>query len=106
MVKQVRIVSDGTPRNTSVTDTESGEPVPNAYAFEVRARMGGAVKATIFCFSPSLDVVADAEVIEVPMTGLRDRAAKIAERYGSSDVRAAMNELLGAELPKTTSDSE
>ncbi len=92
---KVQIFSDGTGKNSSVTDTSTGKAIPEAYAFEVHgSRMSAVTKATIFCHMAALEVTAEAEVIEVPHA-LFKRFEIIADKYNSPVVTDALAELLG-----------
>src|SRR5690606_20832525 len=54
----VHIKSDGVGIGTSVTDADSGQPIPGAYAFTVRCAVNDVCRADISCHPASVDVTA------------------------------------------------
>lgn len=94
-MRKVRITSDGRAKGTSVVDSETGEPIPDAYAFEVSgSRLEAVLKATVFCYMPKTEIVADANIVHAHPS-LIARAIDVAEEFNDPKVFAAMKKLLG-----------
>lgn len=96
-VRKVRIISDGTARGTTITDPATGQNVADAFAFQVRgSRMSCVTKAAIFVHVAEVDLTTDAEIVPVS-SALLERAAQIAEKYDSDQVREALRDLIGCD---------
>lgn len=103
---KVKIISDGTPKGTTVIDAESGKLVDDCYAFSISGNcMHATVPATIFCRCAQLAYEGDAEVIDVP-AGLKSLAQRISDELNDRQVRRALQRLLGIQLSLTASEIE
>jgi hypothetical protein len=101
---KVKITSDGTGRNTSVVDAETGQPIPLCYAYQFSgSRMNAVDKAVLWCHMPEVEITAQAEVVEVPR-GLKDRAVAVAKQFNNDAVNKALAELLGVSVTPASGD--
>lgn len=90
----IRITNDGGPAyHTLVTNAETGEPITNAFRFELDvSRSPDLPIATLYLYTPLVDWSGEVEVVEVDelegslVTALN--AAYYANQHNSSDFRA------------------
>jgi hypothetical protein len=62
---QIRIVSDGTPAGTHVTDVETGELIDNVIGIQIQADLWNGIQAWIQIENPILDLTTgNAEILE------------------------------------------
>lgn len=104
---KVRITSDGTGKNTTVTDVETGKPVEGCHSFNVSGSVREGVRCTLGVYKPELDVEAEATALssEIRHIELRDGDVlfvSVKGSRGSAHDIARLTNLLNDRLAEIT----
>jgi hypothetical protein len=92
---KIRISSD-LGQETKITD-EEGQPIGKIYAFRLEGKVGELNTATLFAYAETVDILAEADVIDVPIS-LKNRAVKMLEEADDPKITAFVGELFGSRL--------
>ena len=90
---RVKIESNGHARDTKITNSETGEVIPNIARVEiVLDAEDGITRATLYTIVPELDIEADAEIEYVPVAEIGEYWVKNIPRKISEHIKKKLVE--------------